>query len=133
MTDSPTYWIARHDNDEQRHRIPVYSTPPTWLDWPKRWVSREGRAVCVIEGEENARALLGIEEIPRPGRCIRVEIVDLERPVQFPLWLKRSYKSRREIWGNFHEDVVHHVPVRRLPWVQDVTDALRAAAEEPTT
>jgi hypothetical protein len=105
VSDSPTYWIARHDNDEQRHRIPVYSAPPTWLDCEQRWFSRGGRAVCIIDGEENAKSLLGIESIPEPGRCVKIE---------------RSMRAFLDFCGEYAEGEA------LVPFVEDVTDELKA-------
>lgn len=133
MTDSPTYWIARHIVPELLHRIPVYSAPPRWLSDEQRWCSGQGRAVCIIDGEENARALLGIDAVPGPGRCVRVQLVELERAWDVLLPLKRRVKTRWEFPGYVDLDVNHYVRVKRLPWVEDVTDALRGAAKEPTT
>lgn len=125
-----TYWIARHGAPEMVHRIPVYSAPPQWVPGEQRWISGDGRAVCIIDGEENAKALLGIDAVPSPGRCVSVQLVELERAWDVPLPLKRRHRTRREFPGYFDLDEVHYVHVTRLPWVQDVTDELRGAQKE---
>ncbi len=73
MSDSPTYWIARHAASDLLHRIPVYSQPPQWIEADRRWVSGSGRAVCIIEAE-HAGTLLGTLLLPDPGRCWRLKI-----------------------------------------------------------
>lgn len=76
-----TYWIARHAAPELLHRIPVYSAPPRWIDGEQRWISGDGRAICIIDGEENARALLRLDAIPEPGRCVKLDVQGAFDPV----------------------------------------------------
>jgi hypothetical protein len=106
VSDSPTYWIARDACPEWVPTLSVYSAPPIWHEALKRWTKpRDG--VLVAQLQEEHFALLGIESIPEPGRCVKLE---------------RSMRAFLDFCGEYAEGEA------LVPFVEDVTDELKGAS-----